>query len=275
MRAQVTRRSDRVSIAMPIEVIGADVKGQQFVQQTRTLAISRYGASVALDRKLAPKQELVIRRVGINKKAEVQVVGQIDGQSDEYVYGVMLLNPSVNLWDIEFPPLAESEKAVARALLECGCCQGREVTYLNEIEFKAFVANQGIARYCRACGASTTWKQALHEALSKPELPSSSRPRTEDRRKEVRAKVNLTACIRQPDLDEEVVVCENISHGGLCFRSRNQYREGSRIEVAVPYSPRAANVFAPAWIVYSQELPRGDLFRHGVAYRIRGTRHKN
>jgi len=259
---------------MPIEVIGADVKGQQFVQQTRTLVISRYGASVALARKLAPKQELVIRRVGFRKKAEVQVVGQIGRQPDEYVYGVMLLNPSVNLWDIEFPPLAESEKAVARTLLECGCCQGREVTYLNEIEFKAFVANQGIARYCRPCGASTTWKQVSHEALSKPELPLSSRSRAEDRRKEVRTKVDLTACIRQSEFDEEVVVCENISHGGLCFRSKNHYRQGSRIEVAVPYSPRAANIFASAWIIYSQELPRGDSFRHGVAYRIRGPRAK-
>jgi len=260
---------------VPIEVIGTDTKGNQFVQQTRTLVVSRYGASVALARKLAPKQELVIRRVGIKKKAEVRVVGQIGGQSDEYVYGIMLLNPSVNLWDIEFPPLAESEKAVARTLLECGCCQSREVAHLNEIEFKVFVANQGMARYCKGCGASTAWKQALHEALSKPELPPTSRPRTEDRRKEVRAKVSLTACIRQPEFDEEVVVCENISHGGLCFRSKNRYAKGSRVQVAVPYSPRAANIFVPAWIVYSQELPRGDLFRHGVAYRIREARPKN
>ncbi len=275
MSHQIGRRSDRVSVMLPIEVMGKDVRGNQFIQQTQTLVVSRYGASVAVAHKLAPKQELVIRRVGIKKEAAVQVVGQINGQSDEYVYGVMLLNPSLNLWDIEFPSLAESEKAVARTLLECDSCQSREVTHLNEIEFKVFVANQGISRYCKDCGASTAWKQALHEALSKPELHPPSKASTEDRRKEVRAKVSLTACIRQTGSDEEVVVCENISHGGLCFRSTNRYGKGSRIEVAVPYSPRAANIFVPAWIAYSQELSRGDLFRHGVAYRIRETRSKN
>ena len=275
MRAQVTRRSDRVAVTVPIEVIGTDIKGNQFLQQTRTLVVSRYGASVALARKLAPKQDLIIRRLGFKKKAEFRVVGRIAGQSDEYVYGVMVLNPSVNLWDIEFPPLGDSEKAVARTLLECGDCQSREVAHLSEIEFKVFVADQGMARYCRGCGASTTWKQALHEPLSKADLPPASKPHTEDRRKEVRAKVELTACIRQPEFDDEVVVCENMSHGGLCFRSRNQYHKGSRIEVAVPYSPKAANIFISAWIIYSRELSRGDLFSHGVAYRIRDARSKN
>jgi PilZ domain len=273
MRSQAARRSDRVSVTVPIEVIGRDINGHQFEQQTRTLVISRYGASIALACKLAPRQEFVIRRQGIEKKAKVRVVKQVGGQSGEYVYGVMLLDPSVNLWAIEFPPLAESEKAVARTLLECCCCQTHEVAYFNEIEFKAFVTDQGIARYCGNCAASTTWRQALHESFSRPELPSASRSRTQDRRKEVRSKVNLTACIRQPGFDEEVVICENISHGGLSFRSGNCHPKGSRIQVAVPYSPRAANIFVPAWVIYFQELTRGDVFRHGVAYRIRnGTR---
>ncbi len=275
MRTQVARRSDRVSVGVPIEVIGRDIKGQPFVQLTRTLVISRYGACVPLAQRLAAKQEFVIRRVGLKKKAEVRVVKQMGGQSPEYVYGVMLLDSSVNLWDIEFPPLAESAKAVARTLLECGYCQSGEVTYLDETEFKAFVANQSIARYCKACGGSTPWKQASCEAPSKPELPATCRPRTEDRRKEVRARVSLTACIRQPDLDDEVVVCENLSHGGLCFRSKNRYAEGSRIEVAVPYSLRAASIFVPAWIVHSKELARGDFFRHGAAYGNRDTRRKH
>jgi len=136
---------------------------------------------------------------------------------------------------------------------ECGSCQGRGVTYLNEIEFKAFVTNQAMARYCKECQATTTWKQASREAVNKPELsPVASRPAIEDRRKEVRSNVSLTACIRQAQSQEEVVVCENISHGGLSFRSKNRYLSGIRIEVAIPYSATTANIFVPAWIVYSQ-----------------------
>lgn len=269
MNAQIDRGGDRVSLMMPVEVTGKDINGHQFVQRTRTLVISRYGASVAIGHELAPKQELVIHRPGIEKKAAAQVVRKIGGGADEHVYGLILLDPSINLWDIEFPPAAESEKAIARALLECCCCQSREVAYLNEIEFKAFISDQNIARYCRACGVSTTWTQGLHDLFSKRESRSVNKPRTEDRRKETRSKVNPTACIRHPGFAEEIVFCENMSHGGLSFKGKKRYPEGSRIEVAVPYSAKAANIFVPAWIVYSKELPRGDIFRHGVAYRIR------
>ena len=88
----------------------------------------------------------------------------------------------------------------------------------------------------------------------------------------MRVKTRLTACIRQPESDDELAVCEDISPIGMCFRSKRRYDTKAMIQVAVPYSPDAANIFLPAHVVYSEEIPRAGLFRHGVEYRRVGPR---
>ena len=42
--------------------------------------------------------------------------------------------------------------------------------------------------------------------------------------------------------------------------------EGSRLEVAVPYTPGAGAIFVPIRIVFSQAVPSAGLFRHGATY---------
>jgi hypothetical protein len=86
----------------------------------------------------------------------------------------------------------------------------------------------------------------------------------------MRLKTRLTACIRQPNADDELAVCEDISPVGMCFRSKRRYDADAAIEVAVPYSPDAANIFLPARVVYSEEMPKAGLFRHGTEYRKPG-----
>ena len=61
-------------------------------------------------------------------------------------------------------------------------------------------------------------------------------------------------------------MCEDLSRGGLAFRSRNQYPEGTRLEVAVPYTPGSGAIFVPIRIVSSKAIPSAGLFRHGAAY---------
>jgi len=85
-------------------------------------------------------------------------------------------------------------------------------------------------------------------------------------RKKNRVKARVLACIRRRGFQEEVAVCEDLSKGGLSFRSRNQYPEGTRAEVAVPFTPGAGAIFVPIRIVFSQGLPAVGLYRHGAAY---------
>ena len=88
----------------------------------------------------------------------------------------------------------------------------------------------------------------------------------ENRRKHVRTRVNLRACVRRPDQPDEVVACEDMSRGGLRFKSTKKYVEKTLIEVAVPYSPGDQAIFVPAQIAYVQELPEQKKYRCGVAY---------
>jgi len=88
----------------------------------------------------------------------------------------------------------------------------------------------------------------------------------ENRRKYVRTRVNFRACVRRPGTADDIVACEDMSRGGLRFKSSKKYFDEMLIDVAVPYSPGDQAIFVPAQIVYVQELPEQNLYRCGVMY---------
>jgi hypothetical protein len=283
MSATGLRRSDRVCLTLLLEVSGTDSEGHPFHDAARTMLISRHGAVILLNRNLSPEQQLHLQRTAeseSHRKGMTRVVGQFGQQAEGYLYGVETLDNSVDLWGVEFPPLNESEEAVARMLLECSYCRAREVVYLNELELKGFEASRGIARHCKACGLPSIWVQAPHEepktsavasgsghaesAASSAHTPASDS--AAERRKSLRLKTRLTACIRHAQADDELAVCEEISSEGLCFRSRRRYDPNSKIDVAVPYAHASANIFVPARIIHVEEIPTAGLFRHGTEY---------
>jgi len=87
-----------------------------------------------------------------------------------------------------------------------------------------------------------------------------------NRRKHPRVKVDYSVCVRLPGRADDVVQCEDMSKGGLRFKSRQRYYAQSLIEVAVPYQPGQPAIFVPAQIVFAEELPEQRLFRCGVQY---------
>jgi hypothetical protein len=204
-------------------------------------------------------------------------VGQFGREKDGFLYGIEILPGQNDLWGVEFPPIATSEEAVARMLLECSYCRAREVVYLNELELRGFETNRGIARHCKACGVPSIWVQAPHEDEKKLTRARSRRDQKDTlpeggeqrERQRMRMKTRLTACIRQAGADDELAVCEDISPIGMCFRSKRRFDADASIEVAVPYAPDSANIFLPARIIYSEEMPKAGLFRHGTEYRRR------
>jgi hypothetical protein len=56
-----------------------------------------------------------------------------------------------------------------------------------------------------------------------------------------------------------------MARGGLSFFSPTKYAQGSLIEVAVPYSSRVPNIFAPARIVHYRTVD-GRNFAYGVSF---------
>jgi hypothetical protein len=285
------RRSGRIPKEIAILLVGSDMEGKVFSEESKTVVLSRHGAGIVSQYKLVPEQELIVRRLDTNSEAEVRVVGQIGAHAGNFTYGVAFLNSGTNFWGVEFPPLTESERLASRALLECSSCKHREIVDHSDLEADVFAINQGIVRFCKNCGSSTFWKRASgdpadksislepaqklepscssdHAATQSVSAPVVQKPAVppENRRKYARTKVNCKACIKQPGHTQDVVACEDMSRGGLRFKSRKQYFQGSTIEVAVPYSPGAQSIFVHARIVFVQELPDEKLFRCGVAY---------
>jgi hypothetical protein len=266
------RQSDRVNFRMPVEASWLATGGMAMKQTAQTLLVSRNGGVLRLSEKLSAGQEVTLRRQQDGdewKSARARIVAEIDRDADGFIYAVHLLEPRTDFWDIDFPAPHKSEEALARLLMECGFCQRREVVYLNEADLKSFEIRKCVARHCKYCDSPAIWIEAVSEEapadqagipLLVPEY------RAAPRRNRTRVKARVLACIRRRGFQEEVAVCEDLSKGGISFRSRNEYPEGTRVEVAVPFTPGSSAIFVPIRIVFSQPIVSAGLFRHGAAY---------
>jgi hypothetical protein len=269
------RRSDRIAMSIPIQVSGRDERGQDFVAESQTVNLSRHGATIILKQSLKPDQDLKITLLRRSIGAAFRVVGRIGGESDGFVYEVAQLDSGVDLWGIGFPPTSDAKRVVGRLLMECKNCRYQEIAYLNELEVQVFQANQELTRPCEKCRKATLWKAVRDESASSAsasktvadaEAAAGPQPSTVGRRRNTRVSTRLLACIRQPGFSDEVVMTENMSRGGLCFRSNKAYVSGSPIEVAVPFSAGGANIFVRARIAHVVRKEIDNIFRIGVAY---------
>jgi PilZ domain-containing protein len=107
--------------------------------------------------------------------------------------------------------------------------------------------------------------ERLGAVLTLPPPPELEAPRA-NRRKHARVKVSYSASVRHAERGDDIVTCEDMFRGGLRFKSRKRYYDGTLIEVTVPYTRGPPAIFVPAQIVFFQELPEQQLFRYGVAY---------
>ena len=297
------RRSSRIPKELSILLTGSDMDGKSFSEMTKTVVLSRHGAGIVSVYKFSAEQEIILRHLDTNKEAVIRVVGQIGSQSDVYTYGVAFLDQNIDFWEMDFPPASESERRARRSLLECASCKLRETVDHSEMEADVLMVNEGIVRFCKNCGDSTFWKRisaavddqpsatapeqkppasasasasaspapASTAGAADPPTPSPApvpkpAPRPENRRKHVRVKVNYKACIRRSGFPDDVVTCEDLSKGGICFKSRKRYFEASAIDVAVPYAAGDQAIFVPAQIVWVLDLPEEKLYKCGVAY---------
>src|SRR5579859_369512 len=300
MPPEGVRRSSRIPKEIAILLTGSDIEGKVFSEQTKTVLLSRHGAGIVSRYKLSAEQEVILRRLDTNKETEVRLVGQIGVEDEVYTYGVAFLDSTNNFWGIKFPAPSDEEQQARVVLMECGSCQTRETVEQSDLESDVYRINEGIVRYCKNCGSSTFWKRGSEDAeglpavaemvqnrsmgwvdeeeeLSPAAVATATEPapaaRRENRRKHVRMKVSFQACVRSFAHGDDIVNCEDVSRGGLCFKSRKPYSENFKIEVAAPYTPGMQNFFTAAEIVHVRELKGEKKFRCGVAY-LKSAKHR-
>ncbi len=272
------RRTDRVALVIPIQVRGADNQGNPFDEKTQTLVISRFGALIILSRALTPGQQISVRCIGTGRETPALVIDQIESKQEKgFLYGVELLSPDANIWEIHFPPATESEMAAGRMLMECSRCNNSELVYLDLNQIETFQKNKYVSRICEPCNNVTMWNQAtLHklqieqaavavDPMSGEEAAATAQ-HAEDDRNEPRIDVTIDGCIRTAQYGEDIVHTENVSESGARFISRNKYAGGASVGVAIPYVHGGANVFVQARITWAHSTSEEGVTAYGLVY---------
>lgn len=272
------RRSDRLSISLPISVSGKDAAGKAFTEDATTVTVSQHGAAIALKTEIVPGQDIILRRhrLPVPREAECHVLGQIGNQPGLHTFSVAFLKPAVGFWDIYFPPLPSDVDTAGRALLGCQVCGTRRIVHLDSEQLADYNANRQISLACDKCGKSTAWLESGQEAAKPPVLAApnplrlavTAPPTGENRRKHRRVAAVIPVCIRKAGADDDVSTSLDISHGGMRLTSSRYYPQGTYIKVAVPYSSTAVNVFVDARVVHISQAPTQEGYQLGVMYLV-------
>lgn len=266
------RRSERVFLKLPIRISSAAERGEAFLGEGQTINVSHDGASIMMDRDLSVGQTIKVRRVGVNKEAEARVVAYYkDHLSNSRVFGITLTENKINLWDIVFPAAADLDNAVLRALLRCVACGRLEVAYLNEFESDLFLNHHSVARLCGQCGGWTTWIRPYGYVPASPEGDDESGvldSETQNHRSHERLRAETVGCVRNPALGNDVVLVSNVGRDGVSFFSPNQYPDGATIEMAIPYTSKAPNIFSLVRIVGARRGKERNLTEYRATYLV-------
>src|SRR6266404_6346150 len=175
MPPEHARRSSRIAREIAILLVGSDMEGKVFSEQTKTVLLSRHGAGIVSQYVLSAEQELILRRLDTNKETEVRVVGNLGAHGKSYTYGVAFLNPETDLWDIKFPGMTDSEKEASHVVLQCSGCKAKEMVQQSDLESDVYLVNEGIVRTCKSCGSSTFWRRPIDDTGDEP-LPLEAAP---------------------------------------------------------------------------------------------------
>jgi len=260
------KAGDRIRYAFRVHITGCDSSGYDFSQPVRTELVTRDGGLIVCPMVLTVGD--VINLMRGEKRVDARVVGQVGLLKDEQLYGIQFLDPAPDFWGITFG--AGQQEAAGRVVLECGACTLQMVLPLAEIEMLVFESTKVVAHDCMRCGRQTLWMEPA--ILGEPDLLTGAdafnqgfevRPMRStsinDRRHQRVSMRNTKACIRRPGFSDDVVDVVDLSRGGVHFLSHIDYYRNTIVEVAVPYTVGAANVYVPAEVARIQCRPTGGI----------------
>jgi PilZ domain len=138
MTNSTARRSGRIPREIPILLIGSDAEGTVFSEETKTVMISLHGAGIVSTHALVSEQELNLRLLESNRETEIRVAGEIGSQNRLHAYGVAFVDPTLDFWQIPFPPAPANEPVQPPISLACTSCDAN--ISLQYGDFEADVA---------------------------------------------------------------------------------------------------------------------------------------
>ncbi|HKT12645.1 MAG TPA: PilZ domain-containing protein [Terriglobia bacterium] len=264
MPEEQRRRTDRVLAPVRIRVIGNDVSGVSFSEESVTVSFSAGGARISLTHPLLPDDIILIKNLANDIEEEFRVVGafqQVFGDRREW--GVEALNPESGIWGIDYTP--PSEGLQPKVLIECAACKNATQSPLSTIEYDVLLATGLISRHCNRCNETTRWKPSDQPVTSEM-IRESARtpPPSTERRRSRRLNLVMRLRVRNSWGVTDIAQTRNVSKGGLCFVSTKVFNVEDELFITLPFADNQTPVETPARVVWTRLTETGRFY--GVCY---------
>jgi len=266
MPEEQRRRTERVLAPVRIRVVGNDVSGVSFSEDTITVSFSQGGARISLTHPLLPDDIILIRNLANNIEEEFRVVGAFQKVfGDRREWGVEAVNPESGIWGVTYTPPAEGLQP--KVLIECAACKNAIQSPLSSIEYDVLLATGLISRHCNRCNETTRWKPSDQPVTA--EMIRESRQNAgpaADRRKARRLKLVMRLRVRNSWGVTDIAQTRNVSKGGICFLSTQIFNVGDELFITLPFADNQTPVETPARVVWSSAAKSGSGRFYGICY---------
>ena len=259
------RRTERILAPVRIRVIGNDMAGVSFAEETVTVSFNQQGARISLVHSLLPDDIVLVTNLENGAEEEFRVVGafqQVFGNRREW--GVEAVNPDSGIWGVEFKP--SQDGAQPKVLIECSACKTAAQSTLSSIEYEVLLATGLISRHCDRCSETTRWKPSAQavteEILVRSHKAASQGMRTPRRTR--RLKIAMQLRVRNAWGVVDIAQTRDVSKAGLCFASTQRFSPGDDVYITLPYAQNQAPVETKGKVIWTGEGTAGKFY--GVEY---------
>jgi len=270
------RRTERLTLSIPIRVIGFDPATGEFSEDTHTLVVNRGGARIALNCAVTAGDTIRIINLENYNEADFTVVGptRLEGaQAAEW--GVECQDLGRNIWGIDLPPPLGVGGEEAGVLLECRACHKQSLCLVSFMQVDVLESTGAVARTCDQCGKETFWTYAettrrpREFGPGEPVAPLRRAPEVKkavEKRTAKRLAMKLPVLVRSQKGEAEVTKTENLSKGGFAVSLSMELDVGEVVTVVCPYTPGGQNIEQKAEVRRRATYSFGGVRFYGFAF---------
>jgi hypothetical protein len=259
------RRTERILAPIRIRVIGNDMSGVSFAEETVTVSFNQQGARISLVHALLPDDIVLVTNLENGVEEEFRVVGafqQVFGNRREW--GVEAVNPDSGIWGVEF--ISHQDNTHPMVLVECAACKTAAQITPSSIEYEVLLATGLISRHCDRCNETTRWKPST-QAVTEEILIRSNKAASQGRhttRRTRRLKLSMQLRVRNSWGVVDIAQTRDVSKAGLCFASNQRFSAGEEVYITLPFALNQAPVETKGKVIWTGEGTAGRFY--GVEY---------
>ncbi len=265
MNTSERRRTERILAPVRIRVIGNDMSGVSFAEETVTVNFNQQGARISLVHSLLPDDIVLVKNLENDIEEEFRVVGafqQLFGTRREW--GVEAVNPASGIWGVEFAPTDDA--AQPKVLVECAACKTAAQSTLSSIEYEVLLATGLISRHCERCNETTRWKPSAQTMTEEIRVRSNKAAAQgwQTTRRTRRLKLTMQLRVRNAWGVVDIAQTRDVSKAGLCFISRQRFSPGDEVYITLPYAKNQAPMETQGKVIWMAEGASNRFY--GVEY---------